>query len=72
MADKKISLKNKIMSNKHLYAYLIAFFSSAITFIFFYFSNEIIKEEKIVNKDVSVLTNIFKDIIKNDIKKNRV
>ena len=30
------------------------------------------KPNKIVNKDISVLTNIFKDIIKNDIKKNRV
>ena len=30
------------------------------------------KPNKIVSKDISVLTNIFKDIIKNDIKKNRV
>ena len=30
------------------------------------------KTNKIVSKDVSVLTNIFKEIIKNDVKKNRV
>ena len=30
------------------------------------------KSDKIVSKEISVLTNIFKDIIKNDIKKNRV
>ena len=30
------------------------------------------KPNKIVNKDISVLTNIFKDIINKDIKKNRV
>ena len=27
---------------------------------------------KIISKDISVLTNIFKEIIKNDVKKNRV
>ena len=30
------------------------------------------KPNKIVSKDISVLTNIFKEIIKNDVKKNRV
>ena len=30
------------------------------------------KTNKIISKDISVLTNIFKDIINNDIKKNRV
>ena len=30
------------------------------------------KTNKIVSKDISVLTNIFKEIIKNDVKKNRV
>ena len=54
MADQKISLKNKIMNIRHLYAYLIAFISSALTFMFFYFSNEIIKEEKIVKKEIDI------------------
>ena len=54
MADQKISLKNKIMNIRHLYAYLIAFISSALTFMFFYFSNEIIKEEKTVQKEINV------------------
>ena len=30
------------------------------------------KTNKIISKDISVLTNIFKEIIKNDVKKNRV
>ena len=30
------------------------------------------KSDKIVSKEISVLTNIFKEIIKNDVKKNRV
>ena len=54
MADQKISFKNKIMNIRHLYAYLLAFISSVLTFIFFYFSNEIIKEEKIVKKEIDI------------------
>ena len=30
------------------------------------------KLNNVVSKDISVLTNIFKEIIKNDVKKNRV
>ena len=56
MANQKI----KIMNIKHLYAYLIAFFSSVLTFIFFYFSNEIIKEEKIVKKEIDIYKNMCK------------
>ena len=54
MADQKISLKRKITNFRHLYAYLIAFFSSVLTFIFFYFSNQIIKEEKIVEEKIDI------------------
>ena len=54
MADQKISLKNKIMNIRHLYAYLLAFISSVLTFLFFYFSNEIIREEKIVKKEIDI------------------
>ena len=54
MADQKISLKRKISNIKHLYAYIIAFFSSVLTFLFFYFSNQIIKEEKIIEKEINI------------------
>ena len=39
------------------------------------FNGDIIIKKKIIkgkNNDVSILTNIFKEIIKNDLKKNRV
>ena len=48
------NLKNKIMNIKNLYVYLIAFFSSIFTFIFFYFSSEVIREEKIVKEKIDV------------------
>ena len=48
------NLKNKIMNIKNLYVYLIAFFSSVLTFVFFYFSNEVIKEEKIVEEKIDI------------------
>ena len=54
MADQKTSFINKIVNIRHLYAYLIAFLSSVITFIFFYFSNEIIKEEKTVKNEMNI------------------
>ena len=52
--DTKISLKNKIMSIKNFYVYLIAFFSSILTFVFFYFSSEVIKEDKIVEEKIDI------------------
>ena len=48
------NLKNKIMNIKNLYVYLIAFFSSVLTFVFFYFSSEVIKEEKIVKDKIDI------------------
>ena len=48
------NLKNKIMNIKNLYVYLIAFFSSIFTFIFFYFSSEVIREEKIVKEKIDI------------------
>ena len=48
------NLKNKIMNIKNLYVYLIAFFSSVLTFIFFYFSSDVIKEEKIVEENINI------------------
>ena len=52
--DTKISLKNKILNIKNLYVYLIAFFSSILTFVFFYFSSEVIKEDKIVEEKIDI------------------
>ena len=48
------NLKNKFMNIKNLYVYLIAFFSSLLTFIFFYFSSEVIKEEKINKEKIDI------------------
>ena len=48
------NLKNKIFNIKNLYVYLIAFFSSIFTFIFFYFSSEVIREEKIVEEKIDI------------------
>ena len=48
------NLKNRIMNIKNLYVYLIAFFSSVLTFIFFYFSSEVIREEKIVEEKIDI------------------
>ena len=42
------------MNIKNLYVYLIAFFSSVLTFIFFYFSSEVIREEKIVEEKIDI------------------
>tara|TARA_A100001015_G_scaffold213870_1_gene239966 strand:- start:1132 stop:1728 length:597 start_codon:yes stop_codon:yes gene_type:complete len=49
-----VNLKNKIMNIKNFYVYLIAFFSSVLTFVFFYFSSEAIKEEKIVEEKIDI------------------
>ena len=48
------NFKNKIMNIKNFYVYLIAFFSSVLTFVFFYFSSEVIKEEKIVKEEIDI------------------
>ena len=42
------------MNVKNLYVYLIAFFSSVLTFVFFYFSSEVIKEEKVVEEKIDI------------------
>ena len=54
MADSKIPLINKFKNIKNLYVYLIAIFSSVLTFIFFYFSSGIIKEEKIIKEKIDI------------------
>ena len=42
------------MNIKNLYLYLIGLISSILTFLFFYFSNQIIKEEKKVEEKVDI------------------
>jgi flagellar basal body-associated protein FliL len=54
MADQTNSLKSKIMNIKNLYLYLIGLVSSILTLLFFYFSNQIIKEEKKVDEKVDI------------------
>ena len=54
MADKSPSLKSKVMNIKNLYLYIIGFVSSLLTLLFFYFSNQIIKEEKKVEEKVDI------------------
>src|SRR5210317_414874 len=54
MADQTKSLKSKIMNIKNLYLYLIGLISSILTLLFFYFSNQIIKEEKKVEEKVDI------------------
>ncbi len=48
------NLKNIIKNIKNFYVYLIALFSSVLTFVFFYFSSAVIKEEKIVKKEIDI------------------
>ena len=48
------NLKNIIKNIKNFYVYLIALFSSVLTFVFFYFSSEVIKEEKIVKEEIDI------------------
>lgn len=54
MADQSPSLKSKLMNIKNLYLYIIGFVSSLLTLLFFYFSNQIIKEEKKVEEKVDI------------------
>ena len=48
------NLKNKIMNIKNLYVYIIAFFSSVFTFVFFYLSSEVIIEDKVVKEKIDI------------------
>ena len=54
MAEQTKSLKSRIINSKHLSLYLIAFISSVLTLTFFYFSNQLIKDEKKIeeNRDI--------------------
>tara|TARA_Y100000991_G_scaffold80138_1_gene60402 strand:+ start:197 stop:793 length:597 start_codon:yes stop_codon:yes gene_type:complete len=60
MADKT----QKKIDIKKFYIYIIALVSSIITFIFFYISNEIIKEEKIVKPKEDIYEIAKKEAIK--------
>jgi hypothetical protein len=54
MADQTKSLKSKIMGIKNIYLYLLGFISSIATLLFFYFSNMIIKDEKMAEEKVDI------------------
>ena len=60
MADKK----QKKIDIKKFYIYIVALISSILTFIFFYISNEIIKEEKIVKPKEDIYEIAKKEAIK--------
>ena len=60
MADKT----QKKIDIKKLYIYIVALISSILTFIFFYISNEIIKEEKIVKPKEDIYEIAKKEAIK--------
>ena len=60
MADKT----QKKIDIKKLYIYIVALISSIITFIFFYISNEIIKDEKIVKPKEDIYEIAKKEAIK--------
>lgn len=60
MADKT----QKKIDIKKFYIYIVALISSIITFIFFYISNEIIKEEKIVKPKKDIYEIAKKEAIK--------
>ena len=60
MADKT----QKKIDIKKFYIYIVALISSIITFIFFYISNEIIKEEKIVKPKEDIYEIAKKEAIK--------
>ena len=60
MADKT----QKKIDIKKFYIYIVALISSILTFIFFYISNEIIKEEKIVKPKEDIYDIAKKEAIK--------
>ena len=60
MADKP----QKKIDIKKLYIYIVALISSIITFIFFYISNEIIREEKIVKPKEDIYEIAKKEAVK--------
>ena len=60
MADKT----QKKIDIKRFYIYIVALISSIITFIFFYISNEIIREEKIVKPKKDIYEIAKKEAIK--------
>ena len=60
MADKT----EKKIDIKKFYIYIVALISSIITFIFFYISNEIIKEEKIVKPKKDIYEIAKKEAVK--------
>lgn len=64
MANKVQIIKNKIMNIKSFYVYLFAIISSLLTFLFFYVTNDILTEDKIVKENIDIYDVAKKEAIK--------
>ena len=64
MANKVQIIKNQIMNIKSLYVYLFAVISSLLTFLFFYVTNDILTEDKIVKENIDIYDVAKKEAIK--------
>jgi flagellar basal body-associated protein FliL len=64
MANKVQIIKTKIMNIKSLYVYLFAVISSLLTFLFFYVTNNILTEDKIVKGNIDIYDVAKKEAVK--------
>ena len=64
MANKVQIIKNKIMNIKSFYVYLFAIISSLLTFLFFYVTNDILTEDKIVKENIDIYDVAKKEAVK--------
>lgn len=64
MANKVQIIKNKIMNIKSFYVYLFAIISSLLTFLFFYVTNTILTEDKIVKENIDIYDVAKKEAVK--------
>jgi hypothetical protein len=64
MANKVQIIKNKIMNIKSFYVYLFAIISSLLTFLFFYVTNNILTEDKIVKENIDIYDVAKKEAVK--------
>ena len=64
MANKVQIIKNRIMNIKSFYVYLFAIISSLLTFLFFYVTNNILTEDKIVKENIDIYDVAKKEAVK--------
>ena len=64
MANKVQIIKNRIMNIKSFYVYLFAIISSLLTFLFFYVTNNIVTEDKIVKENIDIYDVAKKEAVK--------